>query len=90
MAMTEQDFTARFLTDEAFRLDFKKDPNATMRAAGLDIRDGIEIEVVESTATKHYVVLPPLQTDELSDDQLTTLVGGSGWVAMFTGLMSCG
>ena len=74
---TEQEFAQKFLSDEAFRADFKKDPKATMRAHGVDVPDGIEIEVVESTATKHYVVMPPLQTGELSDEQLAAAQGGT-------------
>ena len=76
---TEQEFAQKFLGDESFRQEFKNDPKASMRAHGVDVPDGIEIEVVESTATKHYVVLPPLQSGELSDEQLNGVAGGVDW-----------
>ena len=77
---TEQEFAQKFLGDEAFRAEFKKDPKATMRAHGVDVPDGIEIEVVESTPAKHFIVMPPLQTEELTDDQLSAAQGAGAGV----------
>ena len=48
-----------------------------MRAHGVDVPDEVEIEVVEATPEKQYVVLPPLQTDELSEEQLAGAQGGT-------------
>ena len=74
---TEQEFAQKFLSDESFREEFKNDPVASMRAHGVDVPDGIEIEVVESTPQKHYVVMPPLQKGELSDAQLASVQAGT-------------
>ena len=73
----EQEFSQRFLSDESFRQEFKNDPVAVMRAHGVDVPDGVEIEVVESTPHKHYVVMPPLQSDELSEGDLDAVQGGA-------------
>ena len=74
---TEQQFAEKFLTDEAFRSELKSDPKAALGAHGMDVPEGIDIKVVESTENTHYIVLPPLQTEELSDDQLTAAQGGT-------------
>ena len=74
---TEQEFAQKFLGDESFRQEFKNDPVATMRAHGVDVPNGIEIEVVESTPTKQYIVMPPLQSDELSEEDLNAAQGGA-------------
>ena len=74
---TRQEFAQKVLGDETFRAELKKDPKGTMRAYGVALPDGIEIEVVESTSAKQYIVLPPLQTDELSDEQLEGAQGGT-------------
>ncbi len=65
---TEQEFTQKALTDEAFREKLKSDPKGTLAAHGMPVPDGVEVEVVESTMAKRYVVLPPLQGEELSDE----------------------
>ncbi len=74
---TESEFSAKFLSDPAFREELKKDPKTKMREAGIDVPDDVEIEVVESTEAKHYVALPPLHSgDELSESQLRRVQGG--------------
>ena len=75
--MNEQEFITKFLSDESFREELKKDPRGALRAHGLKVPDGIEIEVVETTATKHYIVLPPLETGELSDEAMSVVHGGN-------------
>ena len=74
--MSEQEFTLKSLTDEKFREEFKKDPVGVMRAHNVHMADDIEVEVLEATPTKHYIVLPPLQTGELSDEQISAVQGG--------------
>ncbi len=74
--MTEQEFARKVLSDESFRSQLKGDPKGTLAAEGMNVPDGIEIQVVESTPTKHYLLLPPLQTGELTDEQLASAQGG--------------
>jgi len=75
--MAEQEFNTKILSDESFRDEFKRDPKAAMRVQGVEIPDDVDVEVVESTAHKMYVVMPPLQTGELSDEQLASVSGGT-------------
>ena len=74
--MTEQEFSARLLTEESFRAEFKNNPMRVLRAHGMDVPDDVEIEVVESTPDKHYVVLPPLKQGELSETDIAAVQGG--------------
>ena len=84
---TEQEFAQKFLGDENFRQEFKSDPKASMRAHGVDVPEGIEIVVVESTPQKHYVAMPPLQSGEISDEQLAGVSGGG--ITILFGTMDC-
>ncbi len=77
MSMTEQEFAQKVLSDESFRAQLKSDPKATLAAQGLNVPEGIEVQVVESTPSMQYLVLPPLQTGELTDEQLASAQGGS-------------
>ena len=78
---SEQEFAQKILTDEAFRAQLKSDPKGTLAAHGMAVPDGVEVEVVESTADKRYVVLPPVQ-EELSDEMLNAVQGGTYRIAM--------
>ena len=74
--MTQQELSKTLLADESFRAEFKTDPKGVMRAHGMDVPDDVEIEVIESTATKQYVVLPPLRAGELDGNDLDAVTGG--------------
>ena len=43
----------------------------------MDTPEGVEIEVVESTQEKAYLVIPPKPVGELSDEDLDKVAGGS-------------
>lgn len=77
MAMSKDEFRTKVTTDPSFREELKKDPTSFMRSIGWDVAKGISYEVIElDDPTKEYLVLPPLQTDELTDEQLATAQGG--------------
>ena len=78
MPLSEEDFTRRFLSDESFRARFKSDPKGSMREHGVEIPDEVEIAVVESTSTKHYVVLPPLMDAEDIPEDILSAVHAAG------------
>ena len=75
--MTEQELSRKLFTDEAFRAEMKRDPKGTLQAHGIEVPDDVEIDVVESTPTKHYVVLPPLKKGELSEADIAAVQGGN-------------
>ena len=47
---------AKALTDEEFKARLKADPKAAMKEVGMDVPEGVEIEVLESTQEKAYLV----------------------------------
>ncbi len=60
----------------AYRSRAVIDPRGVMSEFGLEIGDGVEVRVVDSTADLRYLVLPlrPEGTDGLSEDELIPLV----------------
>lgn len=86
--MNKEEFLAKFISDAEFREEFKSDPKGVMLAAGLNVPEGAELEVVESTPAKHYIVLPPLQTGELSEEDVSSVDGGTAH--MFVGQNDAG
>jgi hypothetical protein len=72
----EARLVARAWQEEAFKQELLDDPRAAIAAeTGRATVEGIEIRVVEETATVRYLVLP-LNTTELSDEQLDLAAGG--------------
>lgn len=70
---------AKAWTDEAFKAKLLSDPKAAMAEVGMDAPEGVEIEVVESTQEKAYLVIPPKPgPGELSDEDLDKVAGGGG------------
>ncbi len=68
---------AKAWADEAFKARLKNDPKAAMKELGID-PPAMELQVVESTPQKMYLVIPPKPTGELSDQALDKIAGG-GW-----------
>jgi len=63
--------------DEAFRTALKSDPKATVEGlVGTTLPAGTEIRIVEDTDAVTHLVIPPANTDELSDEQLEAVAGG--------------
>ena len=77
MAMSKDEFRAKVTSDRDFREELKKDPATVLRSVGWDVPDGATYEVVDCSADKQYLVLPPLQSSELNEDDLSTVQGGS-------------
>jgi len=68
-------------TDETFRAELLSNPrNAIEKLTGKAFPDGYSIKVIESDpAYSATFVLPPARTDELSDDDLDNVAGGTGF-----------
>ncbi|HJU47591.1 MAG TPA: nitrile hydratase subunit alpha [Gaiellaceae bacterium] len=60
----------------AYRSRAVADPRGVLREFGLELQDGVELRVLDSTADIRYLVLPhrPAGTDGLSEDELAALV----------------
>ena len=63
------------MSDPVFRKRLLADPAGTLRGAGVEVPEGVTIEVVEDTATKAHLVLPARE-DEALDSDLDVVVGG--------------
>ena len=69
---------AKAWTDEAFKAKLLSDSKAAMAEVGMDAPEGVEIEVVESTQEKAYLVMPPKPgPGELSDEDLDKVSAGN-------------
>ena len=82
--MTEQKNTLAQLfaacwKDEALKARFMADPKAVLKEHGLDVPDGMEVNVVENTDNTVHITLPapPSGHQDLSDDVLSDAAGGA-------------
>ncbi|MCG6136865.1 MAG: NHLP leader peptide family RiPP precursor [Nostoc sp. LLA-1] len=79
----EQKLIQRAWEDEAFKQELISNPKAVFaRESGQEIPGNIEVEVIQETANKVYLVLPHNPTPavsegELSEEALETVAGGS-------------
>ena len=71
---------AKCWADEAFKQNLIKNPAAALKAAGIEVPEGVEIKVVENTDALVHVIVPTSSTGELSDDELDNVSGGFGFI----------
>ena len=64
--------------DDALKQRFLSDPHAVLADHGMDVPEGINVNVVENTDNTVHVTLPaaPENMGELSDDELANAAGG--------------
>ena len=81
--MTEQrkqlaDLFAACWKDEALKQRFMADPKAVLAEYGMDVPDGMDVNVVENTDTTVHITMPasPSGVMDLSDDELSDAAGG--------------
>jgi hypothetical protein len=72
----EAQIVARAWADEGFRERLRADPHAAVaEVTGVAVPESIEIEVLEETPEKGYLVIP-LNRVEISDEELDVAGGG--------------
>ena len=64
--------------DEALKQRFMADPKAVLAEYGMDVPDGMDVNVVENTDTTVHITLPMKPSDDLTDDELSNAAGGIG------------
>ena len=81
--MTEQrkamaELFAACWKDEALKARFMADPKAVLAEYGMDVPDGMDLNVVENTDTTVHITMPapPSGYLDLSDDELSNAAGG--------------
>lgn len=68
---------ARAWSDPAFKAELLADPHKVLAAAGIELKPGVTVKVVENTDSLHHLVLPPKPSGELSDADLDKVAGGT-------------
>lgn len=68
---------AKVWGNPAFKAELIANPAAALKAEGIDVPAGMAVTVLENTDRHFHLVLPPAPTDELSDEVLETVAGGS-------------
>ncbi len=74
----------------AYRRRAVAEPRAVMREFGLDLDEGVQLRVIDSTADLRYLVLPrrPLGTEGMSEEDLAALVTRDSMVGVSEALRS--
>ena len=79
----ERQLIQRALEDEKFKQELLKNPNAVYaKESGEKLPKDLEIQVLQETANKVYLVLPTspaIAEEELSEEALEAVAGGRGW-----------
>ena len=79
MSKNESEFAkiiAKAWRDPAFKAELIANPAAALKAEGIDVPAGMAVTVLENTDKQFHLVLPPVPTDELSEDDLEAVAGG--------------
>ena len=67
---------AKAWRDPAFKAALIANPATALKAEGIDVPAGMAVTVLENTDKQFHLVLPPVPTDELSDEALDAVAGG--------------
>ena len=70
---------AKAWRDPAFKAELIANPAAALKAEGIDVPAGMAVTVLENTDKQFHLVLPPVPSDELAEDYLEAVAGGSGY-----------
>ena len=76
---------AKAWRDPAFKAELIANPAAALKAEGIDVPAGMAVTVLENTDKQFHLVLPPVPTDELSDEALDAVAGGYFGFLKFAG-----
>ena len=67
---------AKAWRNPAFEAELIANPAAALKAEGIDVAEGITVTVLENTDKQFHLVLPPVPSDELSEEALDAVAGG--------------
>jgi len=65
--------------DDALKQRFLSDPHAVLAEHGMEVPEGVNVNVVENTDTTVHVTMPaaPTADGDLSDEELASAAGGA-------------
>ena len=67
---------AKAWREPAFKAELSANPATALKAEGIDVPAGMTVTVLENTDKQFHLVLPPVPTDELSDEALVAVAAG--------------
>jgi hypothetical protein len=67
----------RAWSDEAFKVRLLAEPAPALAEQGIALPPGMQVRVHENTAALVHLSLPPRPAEELSDEQLDAVAGGT-------------
>ena len=72
--------------DEALKQRFMSDPKAVLAEYGMDVPDGMDVNVVENSDNCVHITMPvaPVGHQDLSDEELSAAAGGT-WNSLVDG-----
>ena len=76
-ATTYGELIARAWTDADFAAKLKSDPAAALAEAGVDVPAGAKVTSYFAEENEIVVLVPPKPSEELSDEALEAMAGGS-------------
>ena len=74
-----QQLIAKCWADEAFKQRLLADPAGTLKAEGIEVPEGVRVQVVENTGQVSTLVIPVRPTD-LSDELFAQVSGGANYL----------
>ena len=77
---------AKAWRDPAFKAELVANPAAALKSEGIDVPDGMAVTVVENTDKQFHLVLPPVPSDELSEEALDAVAGGGALKDVLRGM----
>ena len=73
-----QQLIAKCWADKAFKQRLLANPAETLKSEGVEVPEGVRVQVVENTAQVFNLVIPARPT-ALSDEELGGVAGGNLW-----------
>lgn len=64
-------------SDEALRKRLVDDPASVLKERGIDVPNGVQVQVVEDSVETHTITLPPFVGSDLSRDSLRAQAGSA-------------
>ena len=71
-----KDFLARYKTDDAFRHKLHTETRLALYELGYNIPKDVDIKLVQQDDKTTYIVMPPVPSNDLADENLTEISGG--------------
>ena len=81
------DLFAACWKDEALKTRFMNDPKSVLAEYGIDVPDGVKVNVVENSDANVHITMPkvPSRSSGLADEELAGATGGAWGASTISG-----